>query len=250
MKALVAIKRVVDYNIQVRVKADGSDVDIDGVKMGVNPFDENALEAAIRLKEQGLVSEIVAVTIGAASHQDSLRHALTMGADRVTLVETAEHLTPLSVAKVLKAVVEREQPTLVLLGKQAIDDDAGQTGQMLAALLHWPQATFASDITLSGQQATVVREIDGGTQTLTVSLPAVITADLRLNEPRYVKLPNLMMARKKPIETLPLDSLNVSLSQTVNTLKVAAPPERKPGIMVKDVAELLSKLKTHEGLLP
>jgi len=249
MKALVAIKRVVDYNIQVRVKADGSNVDIDGVKMGVNPFDENAIEEAIRLKEKGIVTEIVAVTIGAAVNQDILRHALAMGADRATLIETTDSLQPLAVAKVLKAVVEREQPSLILLGKQAIDDDAGQTGQMLAALLKLPQATYASQISIADNQATVVREIDGGTQTLSVTLPAVITADLRLNEPRYVKLPNLMMARKKPIETIALDSLNLALTNSVQQLKVAAPPERPAGIMVKDVNELLSKLRTHEGII-
>jgi electron transfer flavoprotein beta subunit len=249
MKALVAIKRVVDYNIQVRVKADGSNVDIDGVKMGVNPFDENAIEEAIRLKEKGIVTEIVAVTIGAAVNQDILRHALAMGADRATLIETTDSLQPLAVAKVLKAVVEREQPSLILLGKQAIDDDAGQTGQMLAALLKLPQATYASQITIADNQATVVREIDGGTQTLSVTLPAVITADLRLNDPRYVKLPNLMMARKKPIETIALDSLNLALTNSVQQLKVAAPPERPAGIMVKDVNELLSKLRTHEGII-
>ncbi|WP_019881632.1 MULTISPECIES: electron transfer flavoprotein subunit beta/FixA family protein [unclassified Methylophilus] len=249
MKALVAIKRVVDYNIQVRVKADGSNVDIDGVKMGVNPFDENAIEEAIRLKEKGIVTEIVAVTIGAAVNQDILRHALAMGADRATLIETTDSLQPLAVAKVLKAMVEREQPSLILLGKQAIDDDAGQTGQMLAALLKLPQATYASQITIADNQATVVREIDGGTQTLSVTLPAVITADLRLNEPRYVKLPNLMMARKKPIETIALDSLNLALTDSVQQLKVAAPPERPAGIMVKDVNELLSKLRTHEGII-
>lgn len=249
MKALVAIKRVVDYNIQVRVKADGSNVDIDGVKMGVNPFDENAIEEAIRLKEKGIVTEIVAVTIGAALNQDILRHALAMGADRATLIETTDSLQPLAVAKVLKAVVEREQPSLILLGKQAIDDDAGQTGQMLAALLKLPQATYASQITIADNQATVVREIDGGTQTLSVTLPAVITADLRLNEPRYVKLPNLMMARKKPIETIALDSLNLALTNSVQQLKVAAPPERPAGIMVKDVNELLSKLRAHEGII-
>ncbi len=249
MKALVAIKRVVDYNIQVRVKADGSNVDIDGVKMGVNPFDENAIEEAIRLKEKGIVTEIVAVTIGATVNQDILRHALAMGADRATLIETTDSLQPLAVAKVLKAVVEREQPSLILLGKQAIDDDAGQTGQMLAALLKLPQATYASQITITDNQATVVREIDGGTQTLSVTLPAVITADLRLNEPRYVKLPNLMMARKKPIETIALDSLNLALTNSVQQLKVAAPPERPAGIMVKDVNELLSKLRTHEGII-
>lgn len=249
MKALVAIKRVVDYNIQVRVKADGSNVDIDGVKMGVNPFDENAIEEAIRLKEKGIVTEIVAVTIGAAVNQDILRHALAMGADRATLIETTDSLQPLAVAKVLKAVVEREQPSLILLGKQAIDDDAGQTGQMLGALLKLPQATYASQITIADNQATVVREIDGGTQTLSVTLPAVITVDLRLNEPRYVKLPNLMMARKKPIETIALDSLNLALTNSVQQLNVAAPPERPAGIMVKDVNELLSKLRTHEGII-
>ncbi len=250
MKILVAIKRVVDYNIQVRIKPDGSDVDIDGVKMGVNPFDENAIEEAIRLKEKGIATEIVAVTIGAAVNQDILRHALAMGVDRVTLIETETHLSPLSIAKTLKAFVEREHPDLILLGKQAIDDDAGQTGQMLAALLNLPQATYASQITVADNQATVVREIDGGTQTLRVTLPAVITADLRLNEPRYVKLPNLMMARKKPIETIALDSLNLSLTNSVQTLKVATPAERKAGVMVQDVNELLRKLRSHEGILP
>lgn len=250
MKILVAIKRVVDYNIQVRIKPDGSDVDIDGVKMGVNPFDENAIEEAIRLKEKGIATEIVAVTIGTPVNQDILRHALAMGVDRVTLIETEAHLSPLSIAKTLKAFVEREHPDLILLGKQAIDDDAGQTGQMLAALLNLPQATFASQITIADNQATVVREIDGGTQTLSVTLPAVITADLRLNEPRYVKLPNLMMARKKPIETIALDSLNLSLTNSVQTLKVATPAERKAGVMVQDVNELLRKLRSHEGILP
>lgn len=250
MKIMVAIKRVVDYNIQVRVKPDGSDVDIEGVKMGVNPFDENAIEEAIRLKEKGIATEIVAVTIGAQINQDVLRHALAMGVDRATLVETSDSLQPLAVAKVLKAVAEREQPALILLGKQAIDDDAGQTGQMLAALLNLPQATYASQISIADNQATVVREIDGGTQTLSVNLPAVITADLRLNDPRYVKLPNLMMARKKPIETIPLDSLNLSLTNSVQPLKVAAPAERPAGVMVKDVNELLSKLRAHEGILP
>ncbi|MGP1715963.1 MAG: electron transfer flavoprotein subunit beta/FixA family protein [Methylophilus sp.] len=249
MKILVAIKRVVDYNIQVRVKADGSDVEIEGVKMGVNPFDENAIEEAIRLKEKGIATEIIAVTIGGAANQDILRHALAMGADRAMLVETQETLHSLGVAKVLKAVAEREQPQLILLGKQAIDDDAGQTGQMLAALLKLPQATYASQITIADNQATVVREIDGGTQTLVVDLPAVITADLRLNEPRYVKLPNLMMARKKPLENIPLDSLIVTLTHNVQQLKVAAPPARPAGVMVKDVNELLSKLRTHQGII-
>ncbi|MDP8566799.1 electron transfer flavoprotein subunit beta/FixA family protein [Methylophilus aquaticus] len=250
MKILVAIKRVVDYNIQVRIKPDGSAVDIEGVKMGVNPFDENAIEEAIRLKEKGIATEIVAVTIGTQVNQDILRHALAMGVDRATLVETSDSLQPLAVAKVLKAVAEREQPALILLGKQAIDDDAGQTGQMLAALLKLPQATYASQISIADNQATVIREIDGGTQTLSVNLPAVITADLRLNEPRYVKLPNLMMARKKPIETLALDTLNLSLTNSVELLKVATPTERPAGVMVKDVHELLSKLRAHEGILP
>lgn len=252
MKILVAIKRVVDYNIQVHIKPDGSDVDIHGVKMSVNPFDENAIEEALRLKEKGIATEVVAVTIGTQVNQDILRHALAMGVDRVTLIETEAHLPPLSIAKALKAVVEREQPSLVLLGKQAIDDDAGQTGQMLAALLDYPQATYVSQITIAGQQAEVVREIDGGTETMAVDLPAVITADLRLNEPRYVKLPNLMMARKKPIETVPLASLAPALEAAtagVRQLHVAYPPARPAGIMVNDINELLSKLRTHQGVL-
>jgi len=197
MKILVAVKRVVDYNIKVRVKPDGSDVDIAGVKMGVNPFDENAIEEALRLKEQGKATEVIAVSFGSTANHDVLRHALAMGADRAILVESAEKLQSLGVAKLLKAVVLREQANLIILGKQSIDDDAGQMGQILAALLDYPQATFASTIKLDGNEAIVTREVDGGTETIALDLPAVITADLRLNEPRFVKLPNLMMARKK-----------------------------------------------------
>lgn len=248
MKILVAVKRVVDYNITVRVKPDGSDVDIDGVKMGVNPFDENAIEAALRLKEQGIATEVVAVSFGTQVNQDVLRHALAMGADRAVLVESTEKLQSLSVAKLLKAVVEREQPKLIILGKQSVDDDAGQMGQMLAGLLNYPQATFASTITIANEEATVTREVDGGTETLAISLPAVITADLRLNEPRFVKLPNLMMARKKPIETVNADELGLSLTPRLNLLKVNEPPARKPGIKVNSVEELLSKLRSEEGI--
>jgi len=248
MKILVAVKRVVDYNITVRVKPDGSDVDIDGVKMGVNPFDENAIEAALRLKEQGIATEVVAVSFGTQVNQDVLRHALAMGADRAVLVESTEKLQSLSVAKLLKAVVEREQPKLIILGKQSVDDDAGQMGQMLAGLLNYPQATFASTITIANEEATVTREVDGGTETLAISLPAVITADLRLNEPRFVKLPNLMMARKKPIETVNADELGLNLAPRLNLLKVNEPPVRKPWIKVNSVEELLSKLRSEEGI--
>ena len=252
MKILVAVKRVVDYNIKVRVKPDGSDVDIDGVKMGVNPFDENAIEAALRLKEQGVATEVVAVSFGTQVNQDVLRHALAMGADRAILVESTAKLQSLSVAKLLKKVVEREQPQLIILGKQSIDDDAGQMGQMLAGLLNYPQATFASAINVIGNEATVTREVDGGTETLALDLPAVITADLRLNEPRFVKLPNLMMARKKPIETINANELgldqNSDLTPRLNLLKVNEPPTRKPGIKVNSVEELLSKLRSEEGI--
>src|SRR5690554_6167396 len=198
MKILVAIKRVVDYNIQVRIKPDGSNVDIDNVKMGVNPFDENAIEEALRLKEKGIATEVIAVSLGTSANQDVLRHALAMGADRAILLETDSELQPLAVAKLLKSVVVREQPDLILLGKQAIDDDAGQTGQMLAALMDYPQGTFTSELEIEGKETIVTREVDGGTETLALTLPCVVTADLRLNEPRFVKLPNLMMARKKP----------------------------------------------------
>ncbi len=249
MKVLVAIKRVVDYNIKVRVKPDGSDVDIDGVKMGVNPFDENAIEEALRLKEKGVATEVVAVTLGSSVNQDVLRHALAMGVDRVILVESHDILQPLGVAKLLKAVVEREQPQLVILGKQAIDDDAGQTGQMLAALLAYGQGTFVSTLTIANGEALVTREIDGGSEQIAVTLPAVLTADLRLNEPRFVKLPNLMMARKKPIETIPVAELGVDAAPRLKQIKVSEPPARKPGIKVSSVQELLEKLKAEQGIV-
>lgn len=249
MKVLVAIKRVVDYNVKVRLKPDGSDVDIVGVKMSINPFDENAVEEALRLKERGLAAEIVAVTVGSAEAQDVLRHALAMGVDRAIRVDANDTVQPLGVAKLLKAVVEREQPTLVLLGKQAIDDDAGQTGQMLAALLDWPQATFISALELANGEALVTREMECGNEQLALRLPAVITADLRLNEPRFVKLPNLMMARKKPIELLSAVELNVDVRPRLKQTKVAEPPVRRPGIKVGSVAELVEKLRQEAGVL-
>jgi electron transfer flavoprotein beta subunit len=249
MKILVAVKRVVDYNIKVRIKSDGSDVDIEGVKMGINPFDENAIEEALRLKEKGLATEVVAVCIGKAVNQDVLRHSLAMGADRAILLETDSDLQPLAVAKLLKSVVEREKPDLVLIGKQAIDDDAGQTGQMLAALLDFPQGAFASSINIEGKTLTVTREVDGGTETLALALPAVVTADLRLNEPRFVKLPNLMMARKKLIETVNISALGIDVQPRLKLIQVTEPAARKAGIKVGSVEELLSKLRTHEGIL-
>ncbi|MES2501555.1 MAG: electron transfer flavoprotein subunit beta/FixA family protein [Pseudomonadota bacterium] len=249
MKILVAIKRVVDYNIKVRIKADGSNVDIDGVKMGINPFDENAIEEALRLKEQGLATEVVAISLGTTANQDILRHALAMGVDRAVLLETDVDLQPLAVAKLLKAFVSKENPDLILLGKQAIDDDAGQAGQMLAALLNYPQATFVSKLNLEANEIIATREVDGGTETIALNLPAVVTADLRLNNPRFVKLPNLMMARKKPIETIPAADLNVDLKARLQLVKVGEPAARKAGIKVGSVEELLAKLRTHEGVL-
>jgi len=248
MKILVAVKRVVDYNIKVRVKPDGSDVDIDGVKMGVNPFDENAIEEALRLKEKGIATEIVAVSLGKSANQDVLRHALAMGVDRAILVETDTNLEALSVAKLLKAVVEREKPDLILLGKQAIDSDAGQAGQMLAALLGVAQGTFVSTINVNNDEVIVTREIDGGTETLAINLPAVLTTDLRLNEPRFVKLPNLMMARKKPIETIAATDFNINITPRLRLLNVTEPAARKAGIKVKNVQELLQKLNDLEGI--
>jgi len=248
MKILVAIKRVVDYNIKVRIKPDGSNVDIDGVKMSVNPFDENAIEEAVRLKEKGIASEVVIVSLGSAANQDVLRHGLAMGADRAILVETEQDMQPLAVAKLLKSLVDREQPALTILGKQAIDDDAGQTGQMLAALLDYPQATFTSAITVNGNEVVATREVDGGTETIGFNLPAVITADLRLNDPRFVKLPNLMMARKKSIETISATDLGVDTQPRLQLLKVSEPPARKSGIKVSSVQELLEKLRAHEGI--
>lgn len=249
MKILVAVKRLVDYNIKVRIKPDGSNVDIDGVKMGINPFDENAIEEALRLKEKGIATEVIAVSLGTSANQDVLRHSLAMGADRAILLETDADLQPLSVAKLLKAIVKREQPDLIILGKQAIDDDAGQTGQMLAALLDYPQGTFASTVQVEGYKVAVTREVDGGTETLALELPAVITADLRLNDPRFVKLPNLMMARKKPIETIQASDLGVDAAPRLNLIQVSEPAPRKAGIRVGSVEELLSKLRAHEGVL-
>jgi len=248
MKILVAVKRVVDYNIKVRIKQDGSDVDIDGVKMSVNPFDENAIEEAIRLKEKGIATEVVAVSLGTAANQDVLRHALAMGADRAILVDSEAALQPLAVAKLLQSIVSREQPDIILLGKQAVDDDAGQTGQMLAALLDYPQATFASALAVNGNEIIATREVDGGTETLVLNLPAVVTADLRLNEPRFVKLPNLMMARKKTIETISSAELGINTAPRIKLLKVTEPPARKAGIKVGSITELLDKLRTHEGI--
>lgn len=248
MKILVAVKRVVDYNIKVRLKPDGSNVDIEGVKMGINPFDENAIEEALLIKEKGLASEVVAVSIGAPANQDVLRHALAMGVDRAILVEANLDLQPLGVAKLLKSVVTREQPGLIILGKQAIDDDAGQTGQMLAALLDYPQGTFVSKLEVTGNEIEVTREVDGGTEKIALSLPAVVTADLRLNNPRFVKLPNLMMARKKPVETINANDLDAKIAPRINLLKVNEPLGRKPGIKVDSVEELLNKIRAHEGV--
>jgi electron transfer flavoprotein beta subunit len=249
MKILVPVKRVVDYNVKVRVKADGSGVDIANVKMSMNPFDEIAVEEAVRLKERGVATEVVAISCGIAACQETLRTAMAIGADRGILVETSEELQPLAVAKLLKALVEREQPQLVILGKQAIDDDANQTGQMLAALLGWPQATFASKVEVQGSEVTVVREVDGGLETLALQLPAVVTTDLRLNEPRYVTLPNIMKAKKKPLDTVTPDALGVNVTPRLRTLKVAEPPGRSAGIKVPDVATLVDKLKNEAKVI-
>jgi electron transfer flavoprotein beta subunit len=243
MKVLVAVKRVVDYNVKVRVKSDHSGVDIANVKMSMNPFDEIAVEEAVRLKEKGLVTEVIVVSCGVAQCQETLRTAMAIGADRAILVETAEELQPLAVAKLLKALVDKEQPDLVILGKQAIDDDCNQTGQMLAALADMPQATFASKVELSADKASVTREVDGGLETISVSLPAVITTDLRLNEPRYVTLPNIMKAKKKQLDVFKPEDLGVDVTPRIKTLKVVEPAKRSAGIKVPDVATLVDKLK-------
>ena len=248
MKILVAIKRVQDYNVKVRPKSDGSDVDLEGIKMGINPFDENALEEALRLKEKEIASEITVVSIGDEKNQDVLRHGLAMGANRAILVETSESLEPLGVAKVLKGLVDKEKPDLILLGKLALDSDAGQTGQMLAGLLDYPQGTFASKVDIENNKILVTREIDGGTNTLKMNIPAVLTADLRLNEPRFVKLPNLMMARKKTIEKIKASELATNTSSRIKLLDVSVPPSRKAGIKVENVKELLIKLQEKEGI--
>ena len=249
MKVLVPVKRVVDYNVSVRVKADGSDVDIANVKMSMNPFDEIAMEEAVRLKEAGVATEIVAVSAGVAQCQETLRSALALGADRAILIETTEQLQPLAVAKLLAAVVKQENPSLVIMGKQAIDDDANQTGQMLAGLLDIPQATFASKVVVADGKATVTREVDGGLETISMSLPAVVTADLRLNEPRYATLPNLMKAKKKPLDTTTPDALGVDVAPRLKTLKVSEPPVRSAGVIVPDVATLVEKLRNEAKVL-
>ena len=250
MKILVAVKRVIDYNVKIRVKSDGSGVETANVKMSMNPFDEIAVEEAVRLKEKGVATEIVAVSCGTTAVQETLRTALALGADRAILVETTEELQPLAVAKLLRAVVDKEQPRLVILGKQAIDDDANQTGQMLAALLDWPQATFASKVDMAADTATVKREIDGGLETVEIRLPAVVTTDLRLNEPRYATLPNIMKAKKKPMETVTPATLGVDAAPRLKTLKVVEPPKRKGGGRVADVKELVAKLRNEAKVLP
>jgi len=249
MKILVAVKRVVDYNVRVRVKSDGSGVDIANVKMSMNPFDEIAIEEAMRLKEKGIASEVIAVSCGIAQCQETLRTAMAIGADRAILVETSEELQPLAVAKLLKALVDKEAPQLVILGKQAIDDDCNQTGQMLAALLDWGQATFASKVQIADGAAQVTREVDGGLETIKLALPLVVTADLRLNEPRYVTLPNIMKAKKKPLLVVKPAELGVDVTPRIKTLKVAEPPKRGAGVKVPDVATLVAKLKNEAKVI-
>ena len=249
MKLLVPVKRVVDYNVKVRVKSDQSGVELTGVKMAMNPFDEIAIEEAVRLKERGVATEIVAISIGVAACQETLRTALAMGADRGILVETDASPEPLAVAKMLRAIAEREQPRLIILGKQAIDDDMNATGQMLAALLGWPQGTFASKVAIEGDTATVTREVDGGLETVALTLPAIVTADLRLNEPRYASLPNIMKARKKPIETMKPADLGVDPAPRLTTLKVVEPSKRQAGKKVGSVAELVDKLRAEAKVI-
>ncbi len=249
MKLLVPVKRVIDYNVKVRVKADGSGVETAGVKMSMNPFDEIAVEEAVRLKERGIASEIVVVSIGVAQCADTLRTALAMGADRAVLVQTDVSPEPLAVAKMLRVLVEREQPGLVIMGKQAIDDDMNATGQMLAALLGWPQGTFASKVAVEGEELLVTREVDGGLETVALRLPAIVTADLRLNEPRYATLPNIMKAKKKPIETLTPEALGVDARPRLTTLRVSEPPTRKAGRKVASVAELVALLKSEAKVI-
>jgi electron transfer flavoprotein beta subunit len=249
MKVLVPVKRVVDFNVKVRVKSDGSGVDIANVKMSMNPFDEIAVEEAVRLKEKGVATEVIAVSCGVTQCQETLRTAMAIGADRAILVETTEELQPLAVAKLLKALVDKEQPGLVILGKQAIDDDCNQTGQMLAALAKLPQATFASKIEVADGHASVTREVDGGLETLKIRLPAVITTDLRLNEPRYVTLPNIMKAKKKTLEVVKPADLGVDVAPRIKTLKVGEPPKRGAGVKVPDVATLVAKLKNEAKVI-
>jgi electron transfer flavoprotein beta subunit len=249
MKVLVAIKRVIDYNVKVRVKADKTGVELANVKMSMNPFDENAVEAAVQLQEAKIAQEVVVVSVGSKVAQEQIRTALAMGGDRGILVETEAEMQPLAVAKTLKAIVDKEQPQLVILGKQAIDDDSNQTGQMLAALLGWGQVTFISKLNVNGDRVEITREIDGGLENLAVKLPAVITVDLRLNEPRYVKLPNIMKAKKKPLEVLTPEGLGVDVAPRLTTLKVEEPPTRKAGVKVADVATLVAKLKNEAKVI-
>ena len=249
MKVFVPVKRVVDYNVKVRVKSDNTGVDIANVKMSMNPFDEIAVEEAVRLKEKGVVTEVVAISCGVAQCQETLRTALAIGADRAILVETDAELQPLAVAKLLKALIDKEQPQLVILGKQAIDDDANQTGQMLAALADVPQATFASKVELSADAVAVTREVDGGLETLQLTLPAIVTTDLRLNEPRYVTLPNIMKAKKKPLESVKPADLGVDVAPRLKTLKVSEPAKRGAGVKVPDVATLVNKLKNEAKVI-
>ncbi len=249
MKILVPVKRVIDYNVKVRVKSDETGVDLANVKMSMNPFDEIAVEEAIRLKEAGVAEEIVAVSIGPEKAQDQIRQALAMGADRGLLIKTDETVEPLAVAKLLKKVVEEENPELVILGKQAIDDDSNQTGQMLAAMLDWPQGTFASKVEKTDGKLSVTREIDGGLQTIKISLPAVVTTDLRLNEPRYASLPNIMKAKKKPLDVKEVGDYGVDINPRLEVVKVTEPPQREAGVKVEDVAQLVDKLKNEAGVI-
>ncbi len=249
MKVLVPVKRVVDYNVKVRVKSDGSGVDIANVKMSMNPFDEIAVEEAMRLKEAGKITEVIAVSCGVTQCQETLRTAMAIGADRAILIETDTELQPLAVAKLLKAVADKEQPQLIILGKQAIDDDCNQTGQMLAALLGWPQATFASKVVLEDGKATVTREVDGGLETVALTLPAIVTTDLRLNEPRYVTLPNIMKAKKKTLDVFKPSDLSVDVTSRLKTLKVVEPPKRSAGIKVPDVVTLVAKLRNEAKVI-
>jgi len=249
MKILVAVKRVIDYNVKIRIKSDHSGVETANVKMSMNPFDEIAVEEAVRLKEAGTATEVIAVSCGLTQSQETLRTAMAIGADRGILIETEVELQPLAVAKLLKAIVDKEQPDLIFLGKQAIDDDSNQTGQMLAALLNLPQATFASKVQVSDGKVTVTREVDGGLETLSLSLPAVITTDLRLNEPRYATLPNIMKAKKKSLEILKPENLGVDIAPRMKTLKVMEPPTRKAGVMVPDIKTLIEKLKNEAKVI-
>ena len=249
MKILVPIKRVVDYNVKIKVKSDNSGVDLENVKMSMNPFDEIAVEEAVRLKEKKICNEITAISIGSANSEETLRTALAVGADKGILVETEENVQPLEVAKILKEIINKNSPDLVLMGKQAIDDDSNQTGQMLSALLGWPQGTFASKLEINGKKINVTREIDGGLETLNMELPAIVTTDLRLNEPRYASLPNIMKAKQKPIEKISPGDLNIEIKQRLKTLKVTEPPKKESGIKIDSVQELVSKLHDEEKVI-